>query len=220
MDHFKDKFRLRIVIALKNLDANIAMLYLIHSHFGGALCISKKYVTLTFQSKKDIDTLLKIFKKYPLLTSRKICQLQFALKCLNEEIDQKKFIQERNNKYFNQLEVLESLKFQYFNSLPPHFPCWLSGFIEAEGHSKLRRSKKGGIESCQLQIGQTYDYFILQKIKRYFYSTHQITKDKNKQKDHFRVAIGGPIARNLIYKHFENYPLLGQKAVSYSKWLF
>lgn len=194
------------------------MLYLFHSHLGGALCISKKYVTLTFQSKKDIDTILNIFDKYPLLTSRKICQLQFALRCLRNEVDKKKFIQERDSKYLNQLNTLDSLKFQYFNHLPLYFPCWLSGFIEAEGNFKLIRSK--GIESCQFQIGQTYDYFILEMIKRYFYSTHKITKDKNKQKDHFRVAIGGPIARNHIYQHFENYPLLGQKAISYSKWLF
>ena len=56
-------------------------------------------------------------------------------------------------------------------------------------------------------------------IKVYFHSTHKITKDNNKNKDHFRVAIGGPISRNIIYNHFKFYPLLGHKRISYSKWL-
>jgi len=56
-------------------------------------------------------------------------------------------------------------------------------------------------------------------IKVYFNSTHKITKDKNTNKDHFRVAIGGTISRNAIYKHFEKYPLLGQKFISYKNWI-
>ena len=56
-------------------------------------------------------------------------------------------------------------------------------------------------------------------IKIYFNSTHIITKDKNVNKDHFRVAIGGAISRNAIYKHFDTYPLLGEKLISYKKWI-
>ena len=81
------------------------------------------------------------------------------------------------------------------------------------------QSKTGGIRSYQFCIGLNFDYFILEMIKVYFNSTHKITKDNNKNKDHFRVAIGGPISRNIIYNHFSIYPLLGQKKISYSKWL-
>jgi hypothetical protein len=53
-------------------------------------------------------------------------------------------------------------------------------------------------------------------IKIYFNSNHKIIKDKNK--DHYRVSIGGEISRNTIYKHFHSYPLLGEKLISYIKW--
>ena len=126
------------------------------------------------------------------------------------------FIKERNNKYYNQLDIFNSLKLKFSNALPIYFPSWLSGFIEGEGHFKLIRSKTGGIKSYQFQIGQNYDYFILEMIKIYFNSNHKITKDKNK--DHFRIAIGGPISRETISKHFDKYPLLGDKFLSYTKW--
>jgi hypothetical protein len=125
---------------------------------------------------------------------------------LNKEISVADFIEKRNKKYFNQLEILENFKLLYLKALPIYFPCWLSGFIEAEGHFKLNRSKLGSIKSYQFCIGLNYDYFTLEMIKVYFRSTHKITKDNNIQKDHFRVAIGGPISRGLIYKHFEDYP--------------
>ena len=191
-------FRIRIVIALKNHISNINMLNLLNSHIGGRVIISKKYVTLAFNSKKDIIFIFSLFEKYPLLTSRKICQYNFAQKCLNNQIKIEDFIKERNNKYYNQLDILNSLIFKYSKILPIYFPIWLSGFIEAEGHFKLIRLRTGGINSYQFQIGQTYDYFIIEMIKIYFKSNHKITKDKNLLKDHFRVSIGGPISRNLI----------------------
>jgi hypothetical protein len=54
------------------------MLNLLNSHIGGRVIISKKYVTLAFNSKKDIIFIFSLFEKYPLLTSRKICQYNFA----------------------------------------------------------------------------------------------------------------------------------------------
>ena len=219
VDKFRTKSRIRIVISLTNQPLNIEMLTLFRNSLGGSLLLSKKYITLTFQSKKDILFILSIINKYPFLTSRKICQYNFALKCLKEEISPDQLIKVRNLRYLNQDQILNDLIFKFSNSLPIYFPCWLSGFIEAEGHFKLSLSKTGGIRSYQFCIGQNYDFFILEMIKVYFHSTHKITKDNNKNKDHFRVAIGGPISRNIIYNHFKFYPLLGHKRISYSKWL-
>lgn len=130
-----------------------------------------------------------------------------------------KLIHIRNLRYLDQKMILQELIQKFSHSLPIYFPSWLSGFIEAQGHFKLSLSKKRGIRSYQFCIGQNYDYFILEMIKVYFNSTHKITKDNNKNKDNFRVAIGGPISRNIIYNHFAIYTLLGQKKISYHKWL-
>ena len=218
VDQAHNNFRIRIVIALKNHPANIEMLNLIQVNIGGRLQVSKKYVTLTFQSKKDVETVFAIIAKYPFLTSRKICQYNFAQKCLNKEILVSEFIQKRNEKYFNQLDIQNSLQIQYANSLPIYFTYWLSGFIEAEGKFSLLRLRTGGIKKHQFSIGQNFDYFILEMIKVYFDSSHKITQDKNKNKAHYRVSIGGAISRNIIYHHFNVYPLLGEKFISYKNW--
>lgn len=186
---------------------------------GGALSIGKKKVVLTHQSKKDIAFIFSVFHKYPFLTSRKICQYNFALKCMIGQTDKSEFITKRDDKYFNQLSIYKSLILKYTNALPIYFPCWLSGFIEAEGHFRLSRSPKGGIKSYQFKIGQNYDYFTLEMIKVYFNSTHKISKANNPNKDHFKIAIGGPVSRAAIYKHFETYPLLGQKFITYHPWV-
>ena len=219
VDQFRNKSRIRIVISLINHPLNIQMLTLFNNSIGGSLLLSKKYITLSFQSKKDILFIFSLINKYPFLTSRKICQYNFALKCLNNQISSCQLIKTRNLRYLNQDIILKELIQKFSHSLPIYFPSWLSGFIEAEGHFKLSISQNGGIRSYQFCIGQNYDYFILEMIKVYFHSTHKITKDNNKNKDHFRVAIGGPISRNIIYNHFQYFPLLGHKKISYNKWL-
>lgn len=212
IDNVRNKLRVRIVIALKNHSANIEMLNIIKENIGGTIQLSKKYVTITFQNKKDINTIFSLIAKFPFLTSRKICQYNFAQKCLNNEIDLSEFIKKRNDKYFNQLDIFNSLRTKYANALPIYFPYWLSGFIETEGNFSLIRS--GGIKKMQLNISQNYDYFILEMIKVYFSSNHKITNNNN----HYRVSIGGEISRNTIYKHFNSYPLQGEKFLSYKKW--
>lgn len=212
-------FRIRIVISLKNHPLNINMLNLMNLYIGGRFIISKKYVTLAFYSKKDIYFIFSLIKKYPFLTSSKICQLDFAYKCLNNEIKVEEFIIKRNQKYLNQNTIIKDHSQIFSNSLPIYFPIWLSGFIEAEGNFSLLRLKTGGINKHQFNIGQNDDYYILDMIKIYFEVKpcyHKIIKDKNK--NHFRISIGGPISKNLIYKHFNKYPLLGEKFISYFKW--
>lgn len=210
----KKIFRIRIVICLKNDLLNINMLNLMKFYIGGSIIISKKYVTLSFNSKKDINFIFTLIKKYPFLTSRKICQLDFAYKCLNNEIKVEEFIIKRNHKYSNQNIIIKNASGS--NSFPIYFPIWLSGFIEAEGNFNLVRFKTGGIKTHQFNIGLNYDNQLLELIKLYFDSNHVIRKDK--EKDHFRVSISGPNSKSQIYKHFNKYPLLGVKSISYQKW--
>jgi hypothetical protein len=63
-----------------------------------------------------------VLAKYPLLTVRKQCQLEFAKDCLLRK-DISNFIINRNNKYNNKKELLEyyALK-NNINDLPLYFP--------------------------------------------------------------------------------------------------
>ena len=219
VDQFRNKYRIRIVISLKLHPLNISMLNLIQSNLGGSLSTNKNYVTLLFCSKNDISNILNLFQIYPFLTSRKICQQNFALNCINNKIDSKNFIELRNKKYFNQNEIIlfNQDKYKELQSFPDYFSYWLSGFIEVEGHFSLLKLRTGGIKKHQFKIGQNYDYYILNMIKLYFNSFHIISKDLNKP--HYRISIGGFKSKNLILDHFNKYPLLGEKLISYNKWI-
>jgi hypothetical protein len=212
VDKLNKNYRVRIIISLKLCNENIQLLTIFKNLIGGNISINKKYVTLLISSKKDVLNVFDILKKYPLLTSRKICQLNFALNCLNNNINN--FNEERNNKYVAQGYIIKEKS--NIISYPIYFPCWLSGFIEAEGKFSLLRYITGGIKKHQFNIGQNYDYYIIDMIRIYFDSSHKIILDKNKI--HYRISIGGYRPKRLIYQHFNSYSLLGEKSISYNKW--
>jgi len=104
-------------IGLKYLNENVNMLKLISEHIGGTIYYEKKNQSIikvkwVALSAKDVNNCLKILSKYPLLTSRKICQLEHLLQCINErcwdyhvinrdkKYDRQKELVNNNNKYF------------------------------------------------------------------------------------------------------------------------
>lgn len=211
--------RIRVLVSLKLHVKNIDMLTMMKDNIGGTIVLSKSYVTLLISSKKDIANLIRIFDKYPFLTSRKICQWNFALKYGNN-LDKKPidFINLRSLKYTDQENIIKENSIFYSHSMPSYFLCWLSGFIEAEGCFSICYYKTGGIRKQQFSIGQNNDKYLLELIKLVFNSFHIITKDKNSKKDHYQISIGGLKSRLLILNHFQQYPLLGEKFVSYNNW--
>jgi hypothetical protein len=63
-----------------------------------------------------------ILAKYPLLTARKQCQLEFAKDCLIKK-DISNFIINRNNKYKNKKILLDQYALKNsINDLPIYFP--------------------------------------------------------------------------------------------------
>lgn len=72
--------KVRMVISIKNLRENIIMLLLIQEVLDGTVKIERKaqYVTWIAIRKDLIQTLIGVLKEYPLLTTRKQCQLKFA----------------------------------------------------------------------------------------------------------------------------------------------
>jgi Cytochrome C and Quinol oxidase polypeptide I/LAGLIDADG endonuclease len=210
--------RIRIIISLLNNESNLQMLKLIQEVIGGRVIIERKnkYVTWIANKKKDIFNALAILNKYPLITSRKQLQLAFAITCLLNP-DPDNFVKNRNNKYKDEIVVR---KIEDFN-LIPYFKGWLSGFIEAEGNFNLVLYKTGSIKTSSFNIGQNKDIFVLNMIKAYFESNNVIYKDKkiNNNVIHYRISISGSKSRSKLQEHFVNNPLLGDKNISYSKWI-
>lgn len=146
-----------MIISIKNLRENVMMLLLIQQVLGGTVRIERKaqYVTWVAIKKKDlIQTLIEIFKEYPLLTTRKQCQLKLAIKCI--ENGTKDFLVEnRNFMYKDQQNMLNYNENNFF--IHTYFPAWLSGFIEAEGNFIFLSDKPRNMQiSGRFNIGQIF----------------------------------------------------------------
>lgn len=217
------KKRVRIFIALNNLEDNRFMLSLIAKYVGGRVVIERnnRYVTWYATSRTDIAKVFAILAKYPLLSTRKLCQLDFAKDFIdsNQDISEQEFIKLRNEKYKNQ-EIMLDYNDKNF-VIPSYFPAWLSGFIEGEGHFRLVKRANNSIHVSQFIIGQNYEKHLLKAILTYF------NKENNKisftlSKEgviYYKIYIGGSEVRNLLASHFYSYPLLGDKNTKYQEWV-
>lgn len=217
VDKQRNTIRIRIVISILSSKENFEMLKLIQEVVGGRVIIERqnKYITWIASSKSDLIKAFCLLQKYPLITSRKQHQLNFALSCFsNPDLDN--FIKNRNEKYNN----FNSTRTFVDPNLIPYFYGWVSGFIEAEGSFSLRLRETGKINNCKFSICQNTDKYVLELIKKYFNCMHVITMDKTENFfKHYRISISGPSSRLELIKHFNEYPLLGSKKVSYINWI-
>lgn len=203
----------RFQIKLKYNPENRHMLELIRLHIGGTIHNENnkkgndKIIWVAI-AQKAVKKILNIFEKYPLLTSRKICQLEYLKQCMVDR-SWNYHLQTRDLKYNNQQQFIDDYKNHF--KIPSYFGPWLSGFVEAEGSF---RSTTGNLS---LYVGQNYDWYILNAIKAYFDSHHKvgINKDLRYLTTQYRLSMSGKTTLFKVIKHFEAYPLLGYKKVSY-----
>ena len=206
-----------IEISLKYLKENEKLLKLISENIGGNIYYEKKNksvikVKWAALSSKDVKNCLNILNKYPLLTSRKICQLEHLNKCLVQK-DWDYHLKTRNKKYDLQKEIVNSKNNKFI--IPTYFNGWLSGFVEAEGSFRLRNNK-----ATSFYISQNDDIYILNAIKNLFLSNHKIGihKDSRYETIHYRISISGKPCISRIKEHFSLFPLLGHKRLSFNVW--
>ena len=206
VNHWRSKsLQYRLVIKLKNCSENLYLLNLIRKSIGGFVRIvsNDKFVIWVVNNKKDIRNIIKIFSVYPHLTSRLKAQYFFMLNCLKlNNVDW--YFNNRNNKYLFVITKLFNCDFSYFNE-------WLSGFIEAEGSFSIRTTKN----NHSFSIGQKKDKYILENIKTHFNITNQIRLINN---DFWFLEVYKKSVLTDIINHLNNYPLLGEKKLSFKKF--
>ena len=114
--------KVRMIISIKNLRENVIMLLLIQQVLGGTVRIERKaqYVSWIAIKKDLIQNLIGVLKKYPLLTTRKECQLKFP-------ISAKASIENGTKDFLDRIEVVEnrsvknaifSFSFSFFSKYP------------------------------------------------------------------------------------------------------
>ena len=206
------KWNLVYKIALSRY--NLRLLYYIKKELGiGSVNRDNLKGQFVIRDRKKLANIIfPIFDEYPLLTSNKICQFKHLLNCI-ENKDWDFHLKTRDKKFDLQIDLINS----YNNSflIPNYFKGWLSGFIEAEGCFRFRNGK-----ATSFYISQNNDLYILNAIKTIFNSNHKIGihKDLRTNQIHYRISISGKSCLTLIKNHFINYPLIGDKNLSYSKW--
>jgi hypothetical protein len=82
-------------------------------------------------------------------------------------------------------------------------------------------NEKGHLRKSAFTLGQNDEVHILKWINLHFHSKNAIHKDKPKLDGNFqyyRLYLYNAQSRKLLFEHFEKYPLLGYKKVSYLKF--
>ena len=206
VNHWRSKsLQFRLVIKLKYTIANKNLLSLIANHIGGHVRVIKDNIIWVENHRIKILEIIKIFEKYPPLTSRLQCQISFLKICLDKN-NIIWYLNNRNFKYENKLKVincmkdLNLLKLSYFN-------VWLSGFIEAEGCFYLRLNNNNSFSISQLD-----DEYLLIAIKTYLLAFNKIRVVKL---NFFILEVYNKISLNILIEHCTKFPLLGEKSNSY-----
>ncbi len=211
----KQSLQYRLIIKLSNLKSNYEMLINIAKIIGGNVNIIGKGqdVIWVANKKETIQDIIKIFDSYPLLTSRKICQLKFLKECmLKNSVDW--YLLNRNNKYNEQEFIINSDMFGFKEGkivLPSYFNEWFSGFVEVEGCFCIRKKN-----NHSFSIGQDNDYYLINILKEYLGTTNII---RNPYGKFYSLEIYKRETLIKIINHFNNYPLLGEKNKSLNKFI-
>jgi autonomous glycyl radical cofactor GrcA len=204
VNHWRKKnLQFRLIIQLKYHSKNIDMLNLIKNNLKGRVVNNKEENILwVVDDRKLIIDIIQIFDKYPPLTSRLHAQLSFMKSCLfHKNID--KYFKERNKKYL-------TYKLNKLNLNNNYYKEWLSGFIEAEGCFSIRKSSYHSFS-----IAQKNDMELIESIKSYFEIQSQLRVIKGNiwSLETYRKST----LFNII-NHCNEYPLLGEKHLSYEKF--
>jgi hypothetical protein len=207
VNHWRKKsLQYRLVIKLRHCSENVEMLNLISKDIGGRVRIVKnnEFVIWVVDSRKSIHKIIQILDTYPPLTSRLRAQLKFMLECFKRN-DVEWYLNSRNSKYLATTgrDTSVNIDHSYFNE-------WLSGFIEAEGCFSIRQNN-----SHSFSIGQKDDKYLIDAIRNHFSIQSQT---RNPHKTFWLIETYRVSTLHNIIKHCTEYPLIGQKLVSFKKF--
>ena len=181
------------------------MLSKIAFYIGGSVKLADKdrFIIWVVNSKKEIKNIIKIFEFYPPMTSRLKAQLLFLIACFQlENVDW--YLNNRAHKDVLFKIKSSQLDYSYFNE-------WLSGFIEAEGYFSIRKLHN----NHSFSIEQKDDKYILEYIKHHFKITNEIRSLNNQL---FLIEVYRKSILLDVIKHFDLFPLLGDKQTSFNKF--
>ena len=250
VNHWRKKsLQFRLVIKLYNNISNYDMLINIAKVIGGSVRITGKdlrEVIWVVNKKETVIEIIKIFETYPLLTSRKICQLLFLNRCLLASAQGENsvdfYLLNRDNKYTKQYNIIkyfetnlscgankECLNISSFylypligQPLPWH---WKQGkSILFSNYFKSWLSGFIEAEGCfSIRKNNNHSFSIGQNDDFYLINKiKEYTKStnivRNTNGKFYSLEIYRKETLKQIINHFNYYPLLGKKAESLKRF--
>jgi hypothetical protein len=206
----------RMVIKFKNTEANKKMLQVLVEHVGGQCKVEDPQLIIWVENSKDkVLTLLEIYDRYPPLTIRIRCQIDF-LKSMHvlsqitksQSVLMKTYLAQRNLKYAIRSQRITRESTWFIQQ--PYFKEWLSGFIEAEGCFSVRPNRL----CSSFSIGQKYDFDILHGIRFYLETFDNIRQCKSEPHFYYLETYNKASSAKII-QHCQMYPLLGEKQLQF-----
>jgi len=216
----KSSLNYRVIIELDNTILNLHLLIRIKKVIGGYVKPIKDKIIWVISEEKDIHNVISIFNRYPPLTSRLICQLNFLKSTLESypmdksmnRVKVAEFLIKRNLKYSSQLNIIK--KFNNSFIVPNYFSGWLSGLIEVEGLFVIRDNNVNSFS-----IGKLDDYYLLIAIRNYLNFTVKIKKKDSRVRSYYYLETYKLETIHNIIDHCKSYPLLGEKSESFNNFL-
>lgn len=214
----------RFVIKLKYTPANHQILLLLSKklEIGNVRIDEKKKEVLWVENHQNkMHKILIILEKYPPFTSRLSCQLQFFKKLFlieKQPVDKMAYyIQNRSLKYESICEVRKMLSLAQLQNLA-YFPAWFSGFVEAEGCFTTRiHTKKKSSKNASFSIFQKGDLYLMVAIHSFIGAQNKIHFIE-KENGYLLIVYRHSVI-SFLKNHFADNPLLGEKELSFQKFI-
>lgn len=202
----------RLVIKLKSTPGNTRMLQQLVDNLGGSWNEAGLFVVWAENTKSKVTALLRVFQRYPPLTTRIRLQLAFMERMLELTVVEKRkplvvaaYFAQRGLKYPVAEQRLAESPTEILRL--PYYKEWLSGFIEAEGCFSVRANRL----SASFSVGQKFDANILHSVRIYLETAASVNPRKSEPNFYYFETYNRASLLKII-QHCQMYPLLGEKA--------
>lgn len=219
VNHWRSQvLQYRLVIKLKSTEANEQMLKLLSTAVGGSVVREKKegstvFVKWIMSDMGNIKETIKIWKKYPPLTTRLQLQLRFMQECF-EHKSITIYFETRDKKYDTRPEIIaewQNPKEKGEKHLPNYFEVWLAGFTEAEGRFLYRAGQK----RVGFSISQKNDKYLIEAIREKLGIVETQVPVQSQDQWTIETQLTGTVKK--IMEYYDRVPLLGEKKVDLSR---
>lgn len=215
----------RLVIKLKKTPENTQMLRYLAEHVGGSINQnSEEWVIWVENTKPRVLTILKIYDRFPPMTTRIALQIQFLERMITLFRGCKRGDNKTRSRLMQSYFALRETKYSSRRDLPPrdlafllaqpHFHTWLSGFIEAEGCFCVLTDEM----QASFSLGQKFDFDILSAIKSYLGTAANVNR-RTDEPNFWIFATYNAASLDRIIVHCRAYPLVGEKRLSFDKFV-